>query len=111
MLFTFMVFSPNYGSASIGYRDGPLRSRTQLLIQRFSTLVDAKMPLELLSIGWPKRATRDCVTAPPMQLGRARGQNTPSELKARKCSFNFATATTQGRNRRPASALAARCSR
>jgi hypothetical protein len=34
-----------------GYRAVALRSRTQLLIQRFSTPVDAKMPLELLRIG------------------------------------------------------------
>jgi hypothetical protein len=53
MLFTFMVFSPITCSAiaSIGYRAVTLRSRTQLLIQRFSTPVDAKMPLELLRIG------------------------------------------------------------
>jgi hypothetical protein len=53
MLFTFMVFSPITCSAiaPIGYRAVTLRSRTQLLIQRFSTPVDAKMPLELLRTG------------------------------------------------------------
>jgi hypothetical protein len=72
MLFTFMVFSPSSAIASIGYRGGPLRSRTQLLLQRFSTPVDAKMPLELCTSAKPKRATRDRRDDPPMQLGRAR---------------------------------------
>jgi hypothetical protein len=59
MLFTFMVFSPSSAIASIGYRGGPLRSRTQLLFQRFSTPVDAKMPLELCTSARLKRATPD----------------------------------------------------
>jgi hypothetical protein len=63
MLFTFMVFSPSSAIASTGYRGGPLRSRTQLLFQRFSTPVDAKMPLELCTSAKPKRATRNSAMA------------------------------------------------
>jgi len=72
MLFTFMVFSPSSAIAPTGYRGGPLRSRTQLLFQRFSTPVDAKMPLELCTSAKPNRATRHTRDGPPMQWCRAR---------------------------------------
>lgn len=58
--------------ASLRYRRETLRSRTQLLIQGFSTSLDAEMPRLLVRIGQPRTRNLETSTGPPMQTGRAR---------------------------------------